>query len=182
MYLVPKAFYSDAQNLMSINLIMVNEIAHTGVNTILKLHFITNLFVSRARLMECLLPDERVRICRVPHSRESPMQTPLRGHTSETRTFNPVKDLKQDCSSSVPLTPCQRMARRVRCENTVSDRQVVTLQGVTVSLPYFPPDYKALLGEAMWSGDGIVGVCVVSDHAKDHVRFLYNSRVLGYLS
>ena len=34
---MPKASYSDAQNLMNINLIMVNEITHIRVNTIFKL-------------------------------------------------------------------------------------------------------------------------------------------------
>ena len=49
-----------------------------------------------------------------------------------------------------------------------SDRWVVTLHVVIFSpagyLPLdlpsiLPPDYQALLGEAMWSEDGIVGVC-----------------------
>ena len=29
--------------------------------------------------MECLLPDGRVRICSVPHGRDPPLRTPLRG-------------------------------------------------------------------------------------------------------
>ena len=33
------------------------------------------------------LPDWRVNICSVPHSHESPLRTPLRGHTSEIRTL-----------------------------------------------------------------------------------------------
>ena len=37
------------------------------------------LFVSRVRLMECLLPDGRVCICSVPHGRDLPLQTPLQG-------------------------------------------------------------------------------------------------------
>ena len=37
------------------------------------------LFVSRVRLMECLFPDGRVCICSVPHGRDLPLQTPLRG-------------------------------------------------------------------------------------------------------
>ena len=40
---MPKALYSDAQNLMNINLIMVNEIANIRVSTIVKLQFITKL-------------------------------------------------------------------------------------------------------------------------------------------
>jgi hypothetical protein len=49
MYLVPKAFYSDAQNLMNINLIMVNQIAHIKVNTIFKLHFKIKLCEGRKK-------------------------------------------------------------------------------------------------------------------------------------
>jgi hypothetical protein len=62
------------------------------------------LFVSRVRLMECLLPDRRVCICSVPHSRDSPLRTPLRGHGLGGETLiQYTLDLKQDCSTSLTL-------------------------------------------------------------------------------
>ena len=39
------------------------------------------LFVSRVRLMECLLPDKRVHICSITYGHDTPLQTPLGGHT-----------------------------------------------------------------------------------------------------
>ena len=40
--------------------------------------------------MPLLLPVWHVDICSVPHSRESSLQTPLQGHTSETRYGSPI--------------------------------------------------------------------------------------------
>ena len=52
------------------------------------------LFVSRVRPMECLLPDGPVCICSVPLGPDHPLRTPLRGLVL-------VKDLKQDQSTSL---------------------------------------------------------------------------------
>ena len=40
------------------------------------------------------LPDRHIDICRIPHSRESPLRTPLLRFRDPD--LNPVKDLKQD--------------------------------------------------------------------------------------
>jgi len=67
---------------------LVNSIIALVPNTVevewqLKMLFVQLLclFVSRVRLMECLLPDGHVRICSVPHRHDTPLPTPLRGHT-----------------------------------------------------------------------------------------------------
>ena len=52
------------------------------------------LFVSRVRLMECLLPDGCVRVRIVPHGRDQSLRTPLRGLGLGGKTL--IQDLKQD--------------------------------------------------------------------------------------
>ena len=67
-----------------------------------------HLFVCfKGRLLP--LPDRRVDIiCSIPHSCESPLWTCLRGHGSETWTLiHFTGSLKQDWSTSIPLTPYQ---------------------------------------------------------------------------
>ena len=63
------------------------------------------LFVSfKGRLSP--LPGWHVYICSIPHSPESPLQTSLQWHDIETRTLiHFTGSLKQDWSTSVPLTP-----------------------------------------------------------------------------
>ena len=76
---------------------LVNSIIALVPNTVevewqLKMLFVQLLclFVSRVRLMECLLPDGHVRICSVPHRHDTPLPTPLRGHTLGCQTFDLV--------------------------------------------------------------------------------------------
>jgi hypothetical protein len=52
--------------------------------------FFSCLFVSRVRLMVCLLPDKRVRICGVPHGHIPPPWTPFKGAYFGGRDLNPV--------------------------------------------------------------------------------------------
>ena len=75
------------------------------------------MFVSKVSLCHCLM---NVSVFAVfPHSRESPLRTPLRGHTYfRDPDLNPVKDLKQQ-STSVPFTPYHQVAWHVRCEDKI---------------------------------------------------------------
>ena len=54
--------------------------------------------------MECLLPEGCVRICSIPHDRDSPLQAPLLGHRLGGKTLiEYIPDLKQNCSTSFTL-------------------------------------------------------------------------------
>ena len=44
--------------------------------------------------MECLLPDRRVGISSVPHGRDPPLRTPLRGHGDVDYIFTTNNQLK----------------------------------------------------------------------------------------
>ena len=108
------------------------------------------LFVSRVRMMVCLWPDGRVRICGVPPMSWPPHPwTPLRGNTLGGRTLiQYTLELKQHCSTWLTLSQAIWFARSI---GWWKDGAAGIIISPASCLLYIPPDHEVLLGEARWS-------------------------------